>query len=473
MHNDWIRERATSFVSCVPNSPLTDSEQAAVDRIVGEAQVVAIGEATHGSKEIVQARERVLRFLIQDRKAAIVVLESCFAATQPLNRYVMDGDGTAREAIVATACWSCANHETLGFVTWLRDFNRALPGATRPVRIFGCDVQSIDGPKTELARLLQHFRSTSQLSPETIAETAVLLADLPTDRDLFRFVELLVSEGTSNNPDETRIADIQARQAAFMAASRASAEKVSRRLREVQQALPSTVQDDDRFVFERCRRLLEQVIEFYSPGGLEKRDLFMAENVTALRQQFPRERLLLLSHNLHVARVPLTIRGQPFVPMGCLLARQFGGDYRAIGSAFYDGKYLAVAGDGPEQDQIVVAHTPDLRSFEYILQSVANDQQTPGLLLDLSRRAPHESAFPWQRGLEMRTGEAGNQGSYESSFTRQRPELQYDGMIFLKETSPITVLPGYYQHASEKWKPTEAVNDDHELAILHNRQKFL
>jgi len=140
--------------------------------------------------------------------------------------------------------------------------------------------------------------------------------------------------------------------------------------------------------------------------------------------------------------------------MGCLLAKQLGSDYRAIGSAFYDGKYLAMAGDGPEQDQIVVAHTPDPRSFEYILQRVANDQQTPGLLLDLSRRAPHGSEFPWQHGLEMRSGEAGNQGSYESSFTRQRPELQYDGMIFLKETSPITVLPGYYQHASEKWKPT-------------------
>jgi erythromycin esterase len=91
MQNHWIRERATNFVSCVPNSPLTDRERAAVDRMVGEAQLVAIGEATHGSKEIVQARERVLRFLIQDRMAAIVVLESCFAATQPLNRYVMAG----------------------------------------------------------------------------------------------------------------------------------------------------------------------------------------------------------------------------------------------------------------------------------------------------------------------------------------------------------------------------------------------
>jgi erythromycin esterase-like protein len=73
----------------------------------------------------------------------------------------------------------------------------------------------------------------------------------------------------------------------------------------------------------------------------------MAENVTALSRQFPRERLLLSFHNLHVVRVPLTIRGQPFLPMGCLLARQIGNDYRAISTAFHEGKYLAVAGRPP------------------------------------------------------------------------------------------------------------------------------
>src|SRR6516225_4385505 len=207
---------------------------------------------------MIQSRERVLRFLIQERKATIVVFEACFAATQPLNRYVVHGDGTAEEALVATAYWSYANLETLGFVDWVRNYNRALPGANRPVRIYGCDVQSIDSPKTELARLLQGFGRTGRLSPNDVTEATALLTALAADRDLFRFVELLVSAASSNNPDEARIADIQAQQSAFMTTSRVSVEKFSRRLQEVQQALFSTVTDDDRFVFERCRRLLEQ-----------------------------------------------------------------------------------------------------------------------------------------------------------------------------------------------------------------------
>jgi len=452
--NNWIRERATNFVSSESDAPLTDDERAAVDRMVGEAPVVAIGEATHGSKEIIQSRERVLRFLIQERQATIVVLEACFAATQLLNRYVVHGDGTAQEALVATAYWSCANLETLGFVDWLRNCNRTHPAANPPVRIHGCDVQSIDGPKTELARLLQGYGRTGRFSPEDVTEATALLTALPADRDLFRFVELLVSEASSNNPDEARIANIQAQQSALMTTARASVDKFSRRMQEVQQVLFSTVPDDDRFVFERCRRLLEQVIEFYSPGGLEKRDLFMAENVTALSRQFPREKLLLLFHNLHIVRVPLRIRGQPFLPMGCLLARRLGNDYRAIGSAFHQGKYLAVAGDRPEEDQIAVAHTPGPLAFEHILQRVADDRQTAGLLLDLNERVAQRNEFPWQTGLEMRIGEAGAQGDYDASFMHQRPELQFDGLIFLKETTPISVLQDYYQHANEKWQET-------------------
>jgi len=113
---------------------------------------------------------------------------------------------------------------------------------------------------------------------------------------------------------------------------------------------------------------------------------------------------------------------------------------------------LPLREDRPEDDQIVVAHTPGPLAFEHILQRVADDRQTPGLLLDLSDWGAKGSEFPWQNGLEMRIGEAGAQGEYDASFMRQRPELQFDGLIFLKETTPITVWQGYHQHSNEKWQ---------------------
>ena len=102
--------------------------------------------------------------------------------------------------------------------------------------------------------------------------------------------------------------------------------------------------------------------------------------------------------------------------------------------------------------EVVVAYTPGPLAFEHILQRVADDRQTPGLLLEFSERVAQGSKFPWQTGLDMRIGEAGAPGDYDASFMRQRLELQFDGLMFLKETTPITVLQGYYQHANEKWQ---------------------
>jgi erythromycin esterase len=126
-HN-WIRGRATKLESCRPQVTLSSREQQALDRIVGDAAVIALGDMTHGSREILHARERLLRFLIQERQVGIIVIEACFAATRRLNDYLSSGVGTAVESLAATEYWSCLNRETLDFVTWIREHNLSRPG---------------------------------------------------------------------------------------------------------------------------------------------------------------------------------------------------------------------------------------------------------------------------------------------------------------------------------------------------------
>ena len=259
------------------------------------------------------------------------------------------------------------------------------------------------------------------------------------------------------DPGDSRVADIEAWQSAFTATVPASLETASRRLQGVRQALPSGVSDDDRFVFERCGRLLEQVVAFYSPGdAVAKRDAFMAENVLAIRRHFRPSRLVLLAHNVHVARAPWSVRGQQLELMGHRLARELGEDYRVIGSAFYGGRYLALAEYRPEDDLVEEAHTPGPLAVESVLRQVAAERRSLGLLVDLGGSDRRGCESPWPDGVEMRLGEAGRQGGYGDSFVRLRPELQYDGLLFVGESSPITVLPGYYRRAAEQWRPGHA-----------------
>ena len=451
MQHNWIRERATKLESCRPQAALSPREQQAVDRIVGDAAVIALGDMTHGSKEILHTRERLLRFLIQERHVSIIVIEACFAATRRLNDYLVSGAGTAVESLTSTEYWSCLNRETLEFVDWIREHNLSRHGGRQPVRVYGCDLQSIDGPAAELTRLLRDFARAGRLALEDCLEAMALLGRLPSDRELFGSLEPLISEASSPNPDGAKIADIQARRTDYMTGVRESVERMALRLRKLQAALPSSAEEEDRFFFERCVRLIEEVADFHFPEGLHLRDRFLAENIVALRKHHAGARLVLALHNLHVARAPLAIRGERFVPMGSLLAEELGTGYRVIGSAFHHGTYLAAAGAREGQDEIAVAHIPRSNSFEYFLRLFADAEGVPDLLLDLGPRGSHGEASPWHADLELRIGEAGGQAEYEQSFTRQSPISQYDGLIFLSETTPIAVLPEYYERTRQKW----------------------
>lgn len=247
------------------------------------------------------------------------------------------------------------------------------------------------------------------------------------DRELFGSLEPLISEASSPNPDGAKIAAIQAYRTDYMSVVRTSAERLVLQLRRLQAALPSSGEDEDGFFFRRCVRLIEQGVEFHFPDGLHRRDQFLAENVAALRIHHGGAKLILALHNLHVARVPLAIRGERFVPMGRLLAEELGTGYRVIGSAFHHGTYLATPGVREGQDEIAAAHIPRSNSFEYFLHLFADAEGVPDLLLDLGPRGSHSEDSPWHADLELRIGETGSQAEYEQSFTHKVLTLSTTG----------------------------------------------
>jgi|GEM_PF-4876851 len=152
-----------------------------------------------------------------------------------------------RNALVAMGGWNYANQEILSFVTWLRGTRQAQFRSQRPVRIMGCDCQSMDGPKAELLRRLQEFAPTGELQQDAADEAAALVTALPTDRDLGQFVELILREMDVQAPEESRMADIKAWQAEFVASVSVSVDCAFGRLQNIGLALPESVSRDDRF----------------------------------------------------------------------------------------------------------------------------------------------------------------------------------------------------------------------------------
>jgi erythromycin esterase-like protein len=61
---NWIRHNASQLTTIDPTAPLDDL--APLRRMVGDAQVVGLGESTHGAREAFTLKHRMLRLLVEE-----------------------------------------------------------------------------------------------------------------------------------------------------------------------------------------------------------------------------------------------------------------------------------------------------------------------------------------------------------------------------------------------------------------------
>ncbi|GAA2942484.1 hypothetical protein GCM10011428_71460 [Streptomyces violaceus] len=67
-----------------------------LDRMIGDARVVGLGEATHGSHEFFALKHRVFRHLVEEQGFRTFALEAPWSTGLRLNAYVLRGEGDPR-----------------------------------------------------------------------------------------------------------------------------------------------------------------------------------------------------------------------------------------------------------------------------------------------------------------------------------------------------------------------------------------
>jgi erythromycin esterase-like protein len=109
---------------------------------VGDARVVLVGEASHGTHEFYSWRNALTRRLIEERGFSFVAVEGDWPDCERVNAAVRGGP-PPREALIGYdrwPTWMWANEETVDFAEWLRAHN-SRGGA--PVGFHGLDVYSL------------------------------------------------------------------------------------------------------------------------------------------------------------------------------------------------------------------------------------------------------------------------------------------------------------------------------------------
>ena len=135
-----------------------DIDEVSLDALlerIGDARVVLLGEATHGTSEFYRMRSRITQALIERKGFDIVAGEADWPDAARIDHYVRDRDVPIQEwsAFARFPTWMWRNEEFLEFVEWMRLHNQEIPHERR-VRFAGLDLYSLYNSIAEVLRFL-------------------------------------------------------------------------------------------------------------------------------------------------------------------------------------------------------------------------------------------------------------------------------------------------------------------------------
>jgi len=133
----WIRDNAVKLQTVEVGHGFDDMQQ--LKRIVGDARIVSLGEATHGTREFFQLKHRMLEFLATNMGFSIFSIEANMPEAYGLNDFVLNGKGDPATLIKGMYFWTWDTQEVLDMVLWMREFNKSGKGR---LQFTGFDMQT-------------------------------------------------------------------------------------------------------------------------------------------------------------------------------------------------------------------------------------------------------------------------------------------------------------------------------------------
>jgi len=379
--------------------------------LLADAGLVGLGEATHGTRDVFRLKHRLLRHLVVDHGYRLFGLEANFSETLALDAYVVDGEGSPREALAATRFWIWNVEAVLALVEWLRSFNEGRPREDR-VRFYGFDAQFTAGPAGSLDSFLA---AADRVLHETVADDVALLDDWPED-DETRDERLAAADrvvATLEERFDAHEADDAGAGHEAWGLARRHLETLAR-ARDLQRAQA----DDD------------------TERGMRIRDRAMADTVAWMLDREGTDRAVLWAHNGHVNRASNRSRsdGSTAPSMGYHLAERYGENYYAVGFDFGRGSFQALTetDDGYDLGERSLGDPP---AGSFAAAMTATDE--PLSFLDL-RSVDDEVLAAWLREpRRLRSVGAIHYGP--DATDRHHDEFiladAYDGLLFVGETT--------------------------------------
>ena len=152
----WLKENAVHLNTIEACSGFDDMQP--LKAVVGEARIVALGEAAHCNGSFSRAKHRMVEFLVTEMDFTVFAIEATFPGALELNDYILTGEGDPERALGALVYAAWNTEEILAMVKWMRQYNST---HEKKVKFYGFDVRVAGGSAKAVYNYLRKINGTS------------------------------------------------------------------------------------------------------------------------------------------------------------------------------------------------------------------------------------------------------------------------------------------------------------------------
>ena len=387
---------------------------------IGDAKVVLLGEASHGTAEFYCMRARITQELISRRGFTLLAVEADWPDACWIDRYVRHATEApaSGEPFRRFPTWMWRNREVAEFVEWLREHNSVVEDPVRRTGFYGLDLYSM---YSSIAAVLDYLDRVDPAAAQLARERYGCLAPWTADPAGYGRAALTARQHSCESHVIAMLSDL------------------------LNQRLDYARQDGERFMDAvQNARLVANAERYYramyygSVASWNLRDQHMFDTLAMLLQMRPEAKAVVWEHNSHVGDAAATEMGSRGEHNVGRLCRQAFGDAAYLVGFGTDHGTVAAAANWDEAMQVMRVRPAHPQSYERICHLT----EVPAFILPLrepSRHEIREELIPSR--LERAIGVIYRPDTeLQSHYFQASLPHQFDEYVWLDATTAVTPL---------------------------------
>ena len=377
--------------------------------IPNDVKVIGLGEATHGNVELQELKKDVFEALIRNESVQVFVLEADFGGGQQINHFILEGKGTAEEAVNALDYPIYKTEQMIDFVQWMYDYN-ATVGEDGKIYFYGNDMQRYDYNKKGL---LDYYKVVNIDAANKYADQLENVSN-----NIMRELSAKQLKEIDDTLDKIML-DLQSNERTY-----------------VEQSSSETF----GFALQYAQLMKQRTTLFSNDGNyLQLRDQYLADNlqwIVEMEEARGHDKVLFSGHNGHVEKTSATLAD--YKSMGSYLDKLYGPKYFAIGTDLESSEFQALNHSSDKRKTYTIEnHNGLVDAFSEVESNIFyvefEKASESNELSDIIKRKQKminigDDFKSWYKVLKM---------FYTIEMT---PSQAYDGIIIVKKATPTTVI---------------------------------